>query len=184
MNTPVDLVYILDRSGSMSVLMDDAIGGFNTYIDEQKKVPGTAYLTLVTFNHEYKIIHDRVLLQDVPVLTLKEVYPGGMTALLDTIGNTIQRFQPHWRVTFNIMTDGFENASCEYLSASLKQLIEERTAGGWEFNFVGAGINNFAEAQAIGIKSTNIYQVSANAEGVRGYTNSFSTSSTNYRTNN
>jgi hypothetical protein len=184
MNTPVDLVYIIDRSGSMFGLMYDAVGGFNTYVEEQKKIPGTAYLTLVAFDDKYDVIHDRILLQDVPVLTFKEVQPRGMTALLDAVGKTIQRFQPHWRVTFNIMTDGLENASREYLSASLKQLIEERTAGGWEFNFVGAGIDNFAEAQAIGIKATNIHQVAASAEGVRSYTGSFNIASTNYRINN
>jgi uncharacterized protein YegL len=181
MTSPVDLVYIIDRSGSMANLITDAVGGFNTFVETQKELPGEAYLTLVAFNDQYEVVYDRVPLADVPTLSATAVSSRGSTALLDAIGKTIGRFQADWRVMFTIMTDGYENMSKEFTKSTLKTLVEARTAGGWEFSFVGAGVDNFADAQDMGFTAKNILQTSADTKGVSAYTASFSTAARVYR---
>lgn len=182
MSKTVDLVYILDRSGSMVGLMNDAVGGFNTYVEGQKQVLGEAYLTLVAFDHEYKVIYDRVPLAQVKELSASDVQPRGTTALLDTIGTTIGKFQEDWNVAFTIMTDGYENASTEFSKEAIKTLVESRTTGGWQFSFVGAGVDNFADARAMGFQADSIMQTYADADGVAQYTRSFTSAATAYRT--
>ena len=148
-NNITELVFILDRSGSMSGLESDTIGGFNAMIDKQKKEDGTAYVTTVLFDTRFDRIHDRLPLEEVPVLTEKDYVPGGCTALLDAIGDTVRHIagihkyareedRPE-KTIFIITTDGLENASRRYSLEQVKQLIEhEQEKYGWEFLFLVA----------------------------------------------
>ena len=157
-----ELVFILDRSGSMSGLEADTIGGFNAMIDKQKKEEGEALVSTVLFSTDREMIHDRVNLQDIRPLTDKEYYVRGCTALLDAVGHTIRHIgnvhkyareedRPA-RTLFIITTDGMENASREYTYRKLQELItRQKEQHGWEFLFLGANIDAAAEAKRFGI---------------------------------
>ncbi len=157
-----ELVFILDRSGSMAGLETDTIGGFNAMIEKQKKEAGEALVTTVLFDNESVTVHDRIPLQEVPPLTEKEYFTRGCTALLDAVGGTIRhianihryirREDVPERTLFVIMTDGYENASRYYDYDKVRRLIEhEKTKYGWEFLFLGAHIDAAAEAKRFGI---------------------------------
>lgn len=171
-----EIVFILDRSGSMYNLADDTIGGFNSFVEDQKKESGEAKLTVVLFNHEYKLLYDRIDLKDVPRLTNKEYSPAGTTALMDAIGNAIstvgarlsntpEEERPS-KVIVVIATDGYENSSVEYNRSQIKDMIEhQREKYSWEFIFIGAGIDGYREADSIGIGGARAMSVSASAVG-------------------
>lgn len=157
-----ELVFILDRSGSMAGLETDTIGGFNAMIEKQKKEAGEALVTTVLFDNESVTVHDRFPLQEVPPLTEKEYFTRGCTALLDAVGGTIRhianihryirREDVPERTLFVITTDGYENASRYYDYDKVRRLIEhEKTKYGWEFLFLGANIDAAAEAKRFGI---------------------------------
>lgn len=157
-----ELVFILDRSGSMAGLETDTIGGFNAMIEKQKKEAGEALVTTVLFDNESVTVHDRIPLQKVPPLTEKEYFTRGCTALLDAVGGTIRhianihryirREDVPERTLFVITTDGYENASRYYDYDKVRRLIEhEKTKYGWEFLFLGANIDAAAEAKRFGI---------------------------------
>ncbi len=157
-----ELVFILDRSGSMAGLETDTIGGFNAMIKKQKKEAGEALVTTVLFDNESVTVHDRIPLQEVPPLTEKEYFTRGCTALLDAVGGTIRhianihryirREDVPERTLFVITTDGYENASRYYDYDKVRRLIEhEKTKYGWEFLFLGANIDAAAEAKRFGI---------------------------------
>ena len=157
-----ELVFILDRSGSMAGLESDTIGGFNAMIEKQKKEAGEALVTTVLFDNESVTVHDRIPLQEVPPLTEKEYFTRGCTALLDAVGGTIRhianihryirREDVPERTLFVITTDGYENASRYYDYDKVRRLIEhEKTKYGWEFLFLGANIDAAAEAKRFGI---------------------------------
>lgn len=157
-----ELVFILDRSGSMAGLETDTIGGFNAMIEKQKKEAGEALVTTVLFDNESVTVHDRIPLQEVPPLTEKEYFTRGCTALLDAVGGTIRhianihryirRADVPERTLFVITTDGYENASRYYDYDKVRRLIEhEKTKYGWEFLFLGANIDAAAEAKRFGI---------------------------------
>ncbi len=158
-----ELVFILDRSGSMSGLEQDTIGGFNAMLEKQKKEPGTCYVSTVLFDHTTEVIHDRVPLKEVPALTDKEYFVRGSTALLDAVGGAIHHIAnihkyarkedvPE-KTLFVITTDGMENASRRYSYAKVKEMIErEKEQCGWEFLFLGANIDAAKEAARIGIQ--------------------------------
>ena len=157
-----ELVFILDRSGSMAGLETDTIGGFNAMIEKQKKEAGEALVTTVLFDNESVTVHDRIPLQEVPPLTEKEYFTRGCTALLDAVGGTIRhianihryirREDVPERTLFVITTDGYENASRYYDYDKVRRLIEhEKTKFGWEFLFLGANIDAAAEAKRFGI---------------------------------
>ena len=163
-NNLTELVFILDRSGSMSGLESDTVGGFNAMINKQKKEDGAAYVTTVLFDTRFDRIHDRLRLEDVPALTEKDYVPGGCTALLDAIGDTVRHIaQIHKyarsedvpeKTVVVITTDGLENASRRYDLEQVKKLIEhEREKYGWEFLFLGANIDAVETAREIGISS-------------------------------
>ena len=132
-----ELVFILDKSGSMAGLESDTIGGFNALITKQKKEQGDARVTTVLFNEGYELLHDRISIKGIAPITEKEYEVGGMTALLDAIGSTIQKIgnaqkrtseeERAGKVMFVITTDGHENASCEYNYKKIKSMIAAGT---------------------------------------------------------
>ena len=157
-----ELVFILDRSGSMAGLEKDTIGGFNAMIEKQKDEPGEAYVSTVLFDNLSEVIHDRVNLENVPKLTEKEYYVRGCTALLDAVGGAIHHIgnvhkyareedRPE-KTLFVITTDGLENASRRYTYDKVKAMIRrQKEQYGWEFLFLGANIDAAKEAARFGI---------------------------------
>ena len=157
-----ELVFILDRSGSMSGLEKDTIGGFNSMLEKQRKEPGDAVVSTVLFDNEIEVIHDRVAIADVPNLTDEEYYVRGCTALLDAVGGAIhhignvhkyaRREDVPEKTLFIITTDGLENASRRYTYDKVRHMIEhQKERYGWEFIFLGANIDAAAEARRFGI---------------------------------
>lgn len=162
-----EIAVVLDRSGSMGAVRSDAIHGFNTLLEDQKKVPGEATLSLVLFNTNHVTVHENVALDKVPPLTEASYVPSGGTALLDAVGwtidsigkrlaNTPEARRPG-RVIVAILTDGEENSSREYTSrARVAEMIKhQQEQYGWEFVFLGANMDAFAEAQALNIPVAN-----------------------------
>ena len=159
-----ELVFILDRSGSMAGLEGDTIGGFNAMIEKQRGEPGEAVISTVLFDNETEVIHDRIPLDRVPRLTEKEYYVRGCTALLDAVGGSIHHIgnvhkyargedRPE-KTLFVITTDGLENASRRYTYDKVKSMIErQRETYGWEFLFLGANIDAAREAARFGIRA-------------------------------
>ena len=171
-----EMVFILDRSGSMSGLESDTIGGYNALLKKQKKEPGEAIITTVLFDDRYELLHDRINLLGVEPITDKDYYVRGSTALLDAIGKTINKIinvQKHTReeeraehVMFVIITDGMENASREYSYEKIRQMIEgQKTKFGWEFIFLGANMDAIATAESFGITSDRASNYHADREG-------------------
>ncbi len=161
-NNITEMVFILDRSGSMSGLESDTIGGFNAMIEQQKEEEGTAYVSTVLFNHESMVLHDRVPLDAIKPLTRKDYRVGGSTALIDAIGGAIhhigsihkyaRREDVPEHTVFVIITDGYENASHRYTSDEVKRKIErQKEKYGWEFLFIGANIDAVETAGHFGI---------------------------------
>ena len=157
-----ELVFILDRSGSMSGLEGDTIGGFNSMIDKQKREPGDCLVSTVLFDNFSEVIHDRTPLENVPKLTEKEYFVRGCTALLDAVGGAVHHIgnihkyaRPEDRpekTMFVITTDGLENASRRYGYDKVKAMIErQQEKYGWEFIFLGANIDAAKEAARFGI---------------------------------
>ncbi len=157
-----ELVFILDKSGSMAGLESDTIGGFNSMLNKQKKLDGECRITTVLFDHRYELLHDRIDIRAVSPMTDREYQVGGTTALLDAIGRTIQKLVSVQKntageyraenVMFVIITDGAENASREYSADQVKSMIEhEKEAYGWEFVFLGANIDAVETARRFGI---------------------------------
>lgn len=158
-----ELVFILDRSGSMMGLEKDTIGGFNAMIEKQRREPGEALISTVLFDNDAEVIHDRIPLTRVPALTEKEYYVRGCTALLDAVGGAIHHIglvhkyareedRPE-KTLFVITTDGMENASRRYTYDRVKAMIErQREKYGWEFLFLGANIDAAREAARFGIR--------------------------------
>ena len=154
MKKEMDIVFLLDRSGSMGGLESDTIGGYNSYLEKQKDK--NAKVTTVLFDDQYEILHDRVDIKKVKKLTNDEYYVRGCTALLDAIGKTINYIdscKPK-KVIFVITTDGLENASREFNKKQIKKLIKKHE--NWEFIYIGAGIDSYAEGSSIGIRESNI----------------------------
>ncbi len=157
-----ELVFILDRSGSMSGLEQDTVGGFNAMLEKQKQQEGAALVSTVLFNQHSTVIHDRVPLAEVQPMTQREYCVGGTTALLDAIGGAIKHIgmvhkyaRPEDRpekTLLIITTDGMENASRKYTYERVRQMIEhEKEKHGWEFLFLGANIDAAKEAERFGI---------------------------------
>ncbi|MBR0025971.1 MAG: VWA domain-containing protein [Clostridia bacterium] len=157
-----ELVFILDRSGSMGGLEQDTIGGFNNMLHKQKQTEGDAIVTTVLFDNRVEILHDRIPIAGVRPITEKEYYVRGATALLDAIGSTVEKTVAAERntaeeyraekVIFVITTDGMENASREYDYHRVKKLIKhEQEKYGWEFLFLGANMDAVSEAARFGI---------------------------------
>lgn len=171
-----EMVFILDRSGSMGGLESDTIGGYNGLLEKQKKEEGEAVVTTVLFDDRVEIIHDRVDLKAVSPLTDREYYVRGSTALLDALGSTIARVVANHRmmkeeyrpdkVIFVVTTDGMENASREYTYKKVKQMVEhEKEKYGWEFLFLGANIDSAEVAGRMGIDASHAVNYHADSRG-------------------
>lgn len=165
MNTNLtEIVFILDRSGSMMSLTDDTIGGFNSFIEKQKNEPGEALLTTVLFDDQYELLHNGMNLKEVLPMTRDQYWARGMTAMYDAIGKTInevgrrlsdtpEQYRPG-KVIFVITTDGLENASREFTQEKVKEMIQHQTEKySWDFIFLGANIDSVQTAKNIGIKA-------------------------------
>ena len=160
-NNITELVFILDRSGSMAGLESDTIGGFNSLIDKQKKQEGECLVTTVLFDSTPETIHDRLDLREIGKMTENEYQVGGCTALIDAIGGTIEHIDTIRKyirkddvpehTMFVIITDGLENASRRFSSAKVKKEIEAHKEAGWEFLFMGANIDAVETAGNLGI---------------------------------
>lgn len=166
------IFFILDRSGSMSTIVTETIGGFNAFVAGQRAVPGDATFTLIQFDHEYLVTHDNVKLNDVPELTLQTFTPRGMTAMYDAVGLTISKFKndnpPDTKTIVVILTDGEENSSKEYSYMQVKQLISEVQAEhDWEVLFIGANMNAQNVASGMGIASSKSATFDYSKKGTR-----------------
>ena len=171
-----EIVFILDRSGSMSGLEKDTIGGFNSLIERQKKEEGEAYISTVLFDNETKVLHDRVPLNQVHPMTQEEYFVGGCTALLDAVGGAIHHIgnvhkyareedRPE-KTLFVITTDGQENASHRYTYEKVKHMVErQKERFGWEFLFLGANIDAAKEAGRFGIRENRTANYVCDAQG-------------------
>ncbi len=171
-----ELVFILDKSGSMQGLEADTIGGFNSMIEKQKREKGTAVVSTVLFSDESRVIHDRVSLDEIKPLTEKDYCVGGCTALIDAIGGAIHHIGNIHKYArsedvpehtmFVITTDGMENASRRYSSDKVKQMIErQKEKYGWEFLFLGANIDAVETAKRFGISSDRAVKYVSDKEG-------------------
>lgn len=173
-----EMVFVLDRSGSMSSLAADTIGGFNELIEKQKKIEGDAYVTTVLFDHEYEVLHDHVALEEVAPLTDKEYFARGSTALLDAVGRTIDAVGARLAATaederpehvvFVITTDGMENSSREYTAKRVRGMIEhQQQKYSWQFVFLGANMDAVSEARNLGISAKYAADFTPSHSGVR-----------------
>jgi len=177
-NNITELVFILDRSGSMGGLEKDTIGGFNSMIEKQKKQEGKAFVSTILFDNECEVLHDRVDLEKIATMTEDDYYVRGCTALLDAIGGAIKHIgnihkyarkeDVPQHTMFVITTDGMENASRRYSSDKVKRMIEhQKEKYGWEFLFIGANIDAVETASRFGINGDRAVNYNADGQGTK-----------------
>lgn len=173
-----ELVFILDKSGSMAGLEKDTIGGFNSMLKSQRNGEGEATVTTVLFAHDYELLHDRIPINGVAPITENDYVVGGTTALLDAIGFTIQKIalvqrktkeeEQAEKVLFVITTDGEENSSREFSSSKIKKMIQlQKEKYGWEFIFLGANIDAISTASKFGIDEDFAVNYHADEKGTQ-----------------
>ena len=173
-----EIVFLLDRSGSMSGLEKDTIGGFNAMIEKQKKEEGEALISTILFDHEMKVLHDRVKVQDVKPISEKDYQVRGCTALLDAMGGAIHHIGNVHKYARNedvpehtifvITTDGMENASSYYSSSKVRTMVErQKEKYGWEFLILGANMDAIAAAKNFGIEEDKAVEYRSDDIGTR-----------------
>ncbi len=164
-NENLDIIFLIDRSGSMYGSEEDTIGGFNSYLQRERKKGLNTKVTTVLFDDQYEMLYKRKDINDVSDLTDKEYWVRGMTALYDAIGKTINQLshEINNKVLFVIMTDGMENDSHEYSKEQITNLINNHN---WEFIFIGADIDSYAEARNIGIKKSRVANYEKSEMGI------------------
>lgn len=171
-----EIVFILDRSGSMAGLESDTIGGFNSMLKKQQKEEGEALISTILFDNESEVIHDRVSLDKISPMTEDDYTVGGCTALIDAIGGAIHHIgnihkyareeDVPEKTIFIITTDGMENASHKYSSSKVKKMIErQKEKYGWEFLFLGANIDAVETAKHFGISSDRAVKFHSDSKG-------------------
>ena len=176
-NNITELVFILDRSGSMGGLESDTIGGFNAMIEKQKKQDGVCWVSTVLFDNVSEVLHDRLPLAKVPAMTDRDYTVRGCTALLDAIGDAIRHIENIHKYAreedvpantlFVITTDGMENASRRYDADQVRSMISRQKEKGWEFLFIGANIDAVQTARRFGISADRAVNYNADAVGTR-----------------
>ena len=171
-----EIVFILDRSGSMAGLEEDTIGGFNAMIEKQKAEPGEAFISTILFDNRSEVLHDRISLREIQPMTRRDYYVRGCTALLDAVGSAIHHMgnvhkyareedRPE-KTLFVITTDGMENASRSYTYEKVREMIRRQEEKyGWEFLFLGANIDAAREAARFGIRQEQAVNYHADAQG-------------------
>lgn len=175
-NNLTELVFVLDRSGSMNGLEQDTIGGFNALIEKQKQEPGKVLISTVLFNQKIQIIHDRVDLDQVPPMTEQDYFPQGCTALLDALGGALHHIgsihkyareeDRPGKTIFVIITDGLENSSRRYSNQQVREMVErQQEQYGWEFLFLGANMDAIAQARNYGIAADRAVRYACDSEG-------------------
>ena len=177
-NNITEIVFILDRSGSMAGMESDTIGGFNSIIESQKKLDGKAYVSTVLFDNECEVLHDRVELKNIEPMNDRQYYVRGCTALMDAIGGAIHHIgnvhkyarkeDVPEKTIFFITTDGMENASRKYDSRRVKEMVRRQEEQyGWEFVFVAANIDAVETAAHIGIRRERAANYQQTKDGTR-----------------
>lgn len=164
-NNEMDIIFIMDRSGSMTGFSEDTIGGFNSFIEKEKDKDINTYVTTILFDNDYEILYERKEINKVEKLTEKEYWPRGSTALLDAIGKTITSFERKidGKALVVIMTDGYENASVEFSKKQIKEMIDKHD---WEFIYLGAEIDSYSEASQFGFSKSRIANYDRSAKAV------------------
>jgi hypothetical protein len=189
-NEKTQIICILDRSGSMSSIISDSIGGFNTFLRKQKELKDEATITVVLFDNEYNLLYDNIDIKKAEELTSKIWIPRGMTALYDAIGKTINNVRStHARlgnekpskVLVCIVTDGEENASHEYKLDDIKKLIKECENDNWNIIYLAANQDAFSVGQSFGVSAGNTFTYTATADGVNAMYDAFYASTSVYR---
>lgn len=184
MSNATEIIFILDRSGSMSGLESDTIGGFNSMLQKHKNGETSALVSTVLFDHESKVIHDRLPIAEVPELTDKEYFVRGNTALLDAMGDAIKHIRNIHKYAraedvpaktiFIITTDGMENSSQRYSYDDIKKLVETQKEKGWDFVFLGANIDAISVARHMGIGANRAVNYHNDKRGTKARFNSMS----------
>ena len=164
-NNVMDIIFIMDRSGSMTGFSEDTIGGFNSFVEKEKEKDINTYVTTILFDNDYEILYERKEINKVEKLTDKEYWPRGTTALLDAIGKTITSFERKidGKALVVIMTDGYENASVEFSKKQIKEMIDNHD---WEFIYLGAEIDSYSEASQFGFSKSRIANYDRSAKAV------------------
>ena len=189
-NEKTQIVCILDRSGSMSSIMNDSIGGFNTFLKQQKELPDKATITVALFDNQYELLYDNIDIKKVKDITSKEWNPRGTTALYDAIGKTINDVKANHnklgveapaKVLVCIVTDGYENASKEYKLNDIEKLIKKCEKDDWNFMYLAANQDAFAVGTSFGVSAGNTYTYTATADGVFNMSSTLNNASVNYR---
>lgn len=180
---PVEIVVIADRSGSMSSIKDDAIGGFNTFLSEQQALKGAANLTLVLFDNEYQVAVDSIPVKEVKPLDGSTFVPRGSTAMNDAIGRALSALEAKnpKRAIVCILTDGFENSSREFTTSQVKEKIKAAEDKGYQVVYLAANQDAFAVGSTLGIAAGSTVNFAATASGVRDAYKNVSLMSTSYR---
>lgn len=172
-NQKNDVIFILDRSGSMDVIKTDTIGGFNSFVEKMRSNPGTTRMTLVQFDDKYEVVYENQKIDKVKDLNTGTYQPRGMTALLDAIGRTIKRTlkdkdRKADKTICVVLTDGHENHSTKYTVKDIHKLVTKcKDKRGWKFFFLGADIDSYDDAMAMGYDRQNVAAFAADPMGTR-----------------